>query len=147
MNNRERNAKEVQTMVNRFMLNETSYHGAGAIQEILTEVKARGFKKALIVTDKDLVKFQVVKKVTDLLDGAGYAYAIYDEVKANPSVEVVKKGVAAFKEAGADRGLGDETVKNFQRRFETGGLYERYPQLFPGADRPDQVRRGPVPSR
>ena len=80
MNNRERNAKEVQTMVNRFMLNETSYHGAGAIQEILTEVKARGFKKALIVTDKDLVKFQVVKKVTDLLDGAGYAYAIYDEM-------------------------------------------------------------------
>ena len=102
MNNRERNAKEVQTMVNRFMLNETSYHGAGAIQEILTEVKARGFKKALIVTDKDLVKFQVVKKVTDLLDGAGYAYAIYDEVKANPSVEVVKKGVEAFKKAGAD---------------------------------------------
>ena len=102
MNNRERNAKEVQTMVNRFMLNETSYHGAGAIQEILTEVKARGFKKALIVTDKDLVKFQVVKKVTDLLDGAGYAYAIYDEVKANPSVEVVKKGVEAFKMAGAD---------------------------------------------
>ena len=89
-------------MVNRFMLNETSYHGAGAIQEILTEVKARGFKKALIVTDKDLVKFQVVKKVTDLLDGAGYAYAIYDEVKANPSVEVVKKGVEAFKKAGAD---------------------------------------------
>ena len=89
-------------MVNRFMLNETSYHGAGEIQEILTEVKARGFKKALIVTDKDLVKFQVVKKVTDLLDGAGYAYAIYDEVKANPSVEVVKKGVEAFKKAGAD---------------------------------------------
>ena len=102
MNSRERNAKEVQTMVNRFMLNETSYHGAGAIQEILTEVKARGFKKALIVTDKDLVKFQVVKKVTDLLDGAGYEYAIYDEVKANPSVEVVKKGVEAFKKAGAD---------------------------------------------
>lgn len=89
-------------MANRFILNETSYHGAGAIKEIVTEVKARGFQKGLIVTDADLVKFNVVKKVTDLLDEANLPYAIYDKVKANPSVKVVKDGVEAFKEAGAD---------------------------------------------
>ncbi|WP_115716553.1 lactaldehyde reductase [Amedibacterium intestinale] len=89
-------------MANRFILNETSYHGAGAIKEIVTEVKARGFQKGLIVTDADLVKFNVVKKVTDLLDEANLPYAIYDKVKANPSVKVVKEGVEAFKEAGAD---------------------------------------------
>lgn len=86
----------------RFILNETSYHGPGAINEIVTEVKRRNFKKALIVTDADLVKFKVVKKVTDLLDGEKLPYAIYDRVKANPTVDVVKNGVAAFKEAGAD---------------------------------------------
>lgn len=89
-------------MANRFILNETSYHGAGAIKEIVTEVKARGFQKGMIVTDADLVKFNVVKKVTDLLDEANLPYAIYDKVKANPSVKVVKDGVEAFKEAGAD---------------------------------------------
>lgn len=89
-------------MANRFILNETSYHGAGAIKEIVTEVKGRGFKKGLIVTDEDLVRFQVVKKVTDLLEEAGLPYAIYDKVKANPSVAVVQGGVEAFKEAGAD---------------------------------------------
>ena len=86
----------------RFILNETSYHGQGAIEAIVPEVKNRGFSKALIVTDADLVKFNVVKKVTDLLDKAGMAYAIFDKVKANPSVEVVKAGVEAFKQAGAD---------------------------------------------
>lgn len=89
-------------MANRFMLNETSYHGYGAVKEIVNEVKSRGFQKALIVTDADLVRFQVVKKVTDLLDEAGLPYAIYDQVKANPTVDMVKEGVAAFKEAGAD---------------------------------------------
>ena len=89
-------------MANRFILNETSYHGSGAINEIVTEVKARGFKKALIVTDKDLVKFGVVKKVTDLLDAAELPYAIYDSVEANPTVQMVKDGVAMFKEVGAD---------------------------------------------
>ncbi len=89
-------------MSNRFILNETSYHGAGAIQEIVTEVKSRGLQKALIVTDADLVKFGVVKKVTDLLDAAGLPYEIFDHVKANPSVEVVKAGVDAFKAAGSD---------------------------------------------
>lgn len=86
----------------RFILNETSYHGAGAVQEVVTEVKNRGFQKALIVTDADLVKFGVVKKVTDLLDEAGLAYDVYDKVKANPSVAVVQNGVEAFKSAGAD---------------------------------------------
>ena len=89
-------------MANRFMLNETSYHGYGAVNEIVNEVKNRGFRKALIVTDADLVRFNVVKKVTDLLDAAGLPYAIYDKVKANPTVDMVKEGVAAFKEAGAD---------------------------------------------
>ena len=86
----------------RFILNETSYHGAGAVKEIIGEITSRGFKKALIVTDADLVKFGVVKRVTDLLDGTGMAYDIYDKVKANPSVDVVKMGVEAFKTAGAD---------------------------------------------
>ena len=89
-------------MANRFILNETSYHGAGAIKEVVTEVKARGLKKGLVVTDKDLIKFGVATKVTDLLDEAGLPYEIYDEVKANPTVEQVKNGVKAAKAAGAD---------------------------------------------
>lgn len=89
-------------MANRMILNETSYFGAGAISEIVTEATARGFKKALIVTDKDLVKFNVVKKVTDLLDKASLTYEIFDEVKANPTVDIVKSGVDTFKSAGAD---------------------------------------------
>ena len=89
-------------MANRFILNETSYHGAGAIKEVVTEIKARGLKKGLVVTDKDLIKFGVATKVTDLLDEAGLPYEIYDEVKANPTVEQVKNGVQAAKNAGAD---------------------------------------------
>ena len=89
-------------MANRMILNETSYHGAGAIQHIVDEVRSRSFKKALVVTDKDLIKFKVVEKVTALLDNAGLAYEIFDEVKANPSVDVIKKGVAKFKQSGAD---------------------------------------------
>lgn len=89
-------------MAKRFILNETSYHGHGAVNEIVPEVKSRGFKKALIVTDADLVKFQVVKKVTDILDTNKMVYEIFDKVKANPSVEVVQDGVEAFRKAGAD---------------------------------------------
>lgn len=89
-------------MSNRFILNETSYHGSGAIKEIVTEVERRQFKKALIVTDKDLIKFNVVKKVTDLLDEASLAYEIYDEVVANPTIEVIQNGVKKFKESDAD---------------------------------------------
>lgn len=89
-------------MANRMILNETSYHGAGAIQHIVDEVRSRSFKKALVVTDKDLIKFNVVEKVTALLDKAGLAYEIFDEVKANPSIDVIKKGVGKFKQSGAD---------------------------------------------
>lgn len=89
-------------MAYRFILNETSYHGHGAVNEIVAEVKSRGFKKALIVTDADLMKFGVVKKVTDILDRNDFAYEIFDKVKANPSVAVVQAGVDAFKKAGAD---------------------------------------------
>lgn len=86
----------------RFILNETSYHGSGAINSIVLEAKSRAFKKALIVTDKDLVKFKVVEKITTLLDNAKLKYAIFDDVKANPSVDVVKQGLKAFKKAKAD---------------------------------------------
>ena len=89
-------------MANRMILNETSYHGAGAIQHIVDEVKHRNFKKALVVTDKDLIKFKVAEKVTMLLDKSGLSYEIFDEVKANPSVEIIKKGVTKFKQSGAD---------------------------------------------
>lgn len=89
-------------MSKRFILNETSYHGSGAIKEIAAEVKARQFKKGLIVTDKDLIKFNVVKKVTDLLDEAGLEYDIFDGVAANPTVSMVKEGVIKFKQSGAD---------------------------------------------
>lgn len=89
-------------MANRMILNETSYFGAGSISEIVTEAKKRAFKKALVVTDPDLIKFNVAKNVTDLLDGAGLAYEIFSQVKANPTVNVVKAGIEAFKKAGAD---------------------------------------------
>lgn len=86
----------------KFMLNETSYHGAGAIKAVPEEIKARGFKKVFVASDPDLVKFGVTKKVTDLLDEAGIEYALYSNIKPNPTIENVQTGVAAFKEAGAD---------------------------------------------
>lgn len=89
-------------MANRFVLNETSYHGAGAITEIATEVIGRGFKKAFVCSDPDLIKFGVTKKVTDVLDNAGLAYEIYSNIKPNPTIENVQSGVAAFKTAEAD---------------------------------------------
>ncbi|MBP0956042.1 MAG: lactaldehyde reductase [Oscillospiraceae bacterium] len=89
-------------MANRFILNETSYHGSGAIAAIADEAKGRGFKKALVCSDPDLIKFGVTKKVTDVLDNAGLAYEIFSEIKPNPSIENVQSGVAAFKAAGAD---------------------------------------------
>jgi len=89
-------------MANRIMLNQTSYHGKGAINEIVTEAKANGFRKAFVCTDPDLVKFGVAAKVTDLLDQAGMAYAVYSDIKANPTIENVQNGVAAFKAAEAD---------------------------------------------
>ena len=89
-------------MVNRFVLNETSYHGAGAIKEIATEVKGRGFKKAFVCSDPDLIKFGVTKKVTDVLDNAEIDYDIYSEIKPNPTIKNVQTGVKAFKDSGAD---------------------------------------------
>ena len=89
-------------MANRIVLNETSYHGAGAINAIATEANARGFKKAFVCTDPDLLKFGVSKKVTDVLDGAGLAYDIYSNIKPNPTIENVQTGVEAFKKSGAD---------------------------------------------
>lgn len=89
-------------MANRFVLNETSYHGAGAIKEIATEVNGRGFKKAFVCSDPDLIKFGVTKKVTDVLDNADIDYEIYSEIKPNPTIENVQTGVAAFKASGAD---------------------------------------------
>ena len=89
-------------MVNRIILNETSYHGAGAIGAITSELSARGLKKPIVFTDPDLIKFGVSKKVTDLLDKAKVAYAVYSDIKANPTIENVKNGVKAFRSAKAD---------------------------------------------
>ncbi len=86
----------------KFVLNETSYHGTGSISAVPEEIKARGFKKVFTVTDPDLIKFGVSKKVTDLLDKENIAYDVYSDVKANPTIENVQAGVAAFKNAGAD---------------------------------------------
>ncbi|HIU24752.1 MAG TPA: lactaldehyde reductase [Candidatus Coprovicinus avistercoris] len=88
--------------VNRFVLNNISYHGAGAIKEIPGEITRRGYKKAFVCSDPDLVKFGVTSKVTDLLDEAGIAWSLYSEIKPNPTIQNVKDGVAAYKESGAD---------------------------------------------
>ena len=83
-------------MANRFVLNETSYHGKGAIVAIADEIKARGFKKAFVCSDPDLIKFGVTKKVTDILDNAEIAYEVYSNIKPNPTIENVQTGVEAF---------------------------------------------------
>lgn len=89
-------------MSQRFILNGTSYHGAGAIQEIATEVKSRGFKKAFVCSDPDLVKFGVTAKVLKVLEDNGFAYELYSNIKPNPTIENVQTGVDAFKNAGTD---------------------------------------------
>lgn len=86
----------------RIVLNETSYHGAGCIREIPGEVERRGFTKAFVCSDPDLVKFGVTKKVTDVLDEKSLKYELYSDIKANPTIENVQSGVAAFKKSGAD---------------------------------------------
>lgn len=86
----------------RIILNETSYHGYGAIKEIITEVKARGLKKALLCSDPDLVKFNVTKKISDILDEADLEYVLYTDIQPNPTIENVKHGVEAYKNAKAD---------------------------------------------
>ena len=102
-------------MANRMILNETSYFGAGSISEIVTEAKKRAFKKALVVTDPDLIKFNVAKNVTDLLEEAELAYDIFSQVKANPTVKVVKAGIEAFKAAGADYVGGMDLVEKITK--------------------------------
>lgn len=89
-------------MSNRFILNETSYHGAGAINDIPNEVQTRGLKKAFVCSDPSLLECGVTKNVTDVLDKAGYAYQMFSDIKPNPTIENVQSGVAAFKESGAD---------------------------------------------
>ena len=109
-------------MANRIMLNETSYHGSGAINEIANEIKARGFKKAFVCSDPDLIKFGVTKKVTDVLDGASIAYSVYSDIKANPTIENVQHGVKAFKEAGTDCivAIGGGENGRGEHPYETG---------------------------
>lgn len=89
-------------MANRFILNETSYHGAGAIENIALEAKGRGFSKAFVCSDPDLIQFGVTKKVLDVLDGAGLVYEVYSNIKQNPTIENVQSGVKAFQASGAD---------------------------------------------
>ena len=89
-------------MASRIVLNTISYHGHGAIENIVPELTARGYKKAFVCSDPDLIKFGVTKKVTDLLDAAGFAYSVYSEIKPNPTIQNVQDGVAAFKAAEAD---------------------------------------------
>ena len=88
--------------MNRFILNETSYHGKGAVAAVADEAKGRGFKKALVCSDPDLIKFGVTKKVTDVLDGAGLVYEMFSDIKPNPTIQNVQAGVEAFKKSGAD---------------------------------------------
>ena len=89
-------------MVNRFVLNETSYHGSGAINSIPEEIKARGFKKVFVASDPDLIKFGVSTRVTDILDKAGIEYTVFSQIQANPTIGNVKAGVEAFRAFGAD---------------------------------------------
>lgn len=89
-------------MANRIILNETSYHGAGAINHLVEEVKSRGFKKGFLCTDKDLIQFGIAAKVTKVLEEAGLAYEIFSDIKANPTIQNVQDGVNAYKDAKAD---------------------------------------------
>lgn len=89
-------------MANRINLNQTSYHGAGAISEIANEAKAHAFQKAFVCSDPDLIKFQVTAKVTDILEKNGLEYELYSDIKPNPTIENVQNGVQAFKNSGAD---------------------------------------------
>ena len=89
-------------MVSRIVLNTISYHGKGAIEKIPEELQARGYKKAFVCSDPDLLKFGVTQKVTDLLDKVGFPYSVYSEIKPNPTIENVQHGVEAFKVSGAD---------------------------------------------
>lgn len=90
-------------MANRFILNETSYHGAGAIRSIADEVRMRKLTKAFVCSDPDLLRFQVTQKVTAVLEEAGLAYEMYSDIKPNPTIENVQNGVKSL--PGFRRGL------------------------------------------
>lgn len=92
-------------MANRFILNETSYHGAGAIAAIADEANGRGFHKALVCSYPDLLRFGVAQKVLDVLTGAGLAYEVYSDIKPNPTIENVQHGVKALRESGGHHQL------------------------------------------
>ena len=110
-------------MADRIVLNTISYHGHGAIENIVPELTARGYKKAFVCSDPDLIKFGVTKKVTDLLDAANFAYSVYSEIKPNPTIANVQDGVAAFKAAEADCIVaigGDGTFRGAQELSKCG---------------------------
>jgi len=132
-------------MANRIILNEISYHGKGAILSVTEEAKLRGFKKAFVCSDPDLVKFNVTKKVTDLLDKEGLEYEIYSDIKANPTIENVQSGVEAFKKSGADYIIkvsgdsmqptfegGDKVYvkKTYELNYGDIGIFQRGNELF-----------------
>ena len=94
--------KETIIVANRIVLNTISYHGKGAVENILPELTARGYKKAFVCTDPDLIRFGVAERVTSLLDAASFPYEVYSDIKANPTIENVQHGVAAFQASGAD---------------------------------------------
>ena len=111
-------------MADRIVLNTISYHGHGAIENIAPELTARGYKKAFVCSDPDLIKFGVTKKVTDLLDAANFAYAVYSEIKPNPTIANVQDGVAAFKAAEADRSTSAVCTGSDQREHHRGAPCE-----------------------
>ena len=115
-------------MANRIVLNGVSYHGHGAINEIPGIVAQKGFKKVFVASDPDLVKFGVTAKVTDLLEEAGIAYAVYSSIKPNPTIENVQSGVKAFKACGADSiiaiggGSSMDTAKGHRHHHQQPGV-------------------------
>ena len=116
-------------MANRISLNPVSYHGAGAISEIVSEMNAHGFKKAFVASDPDLVKFGVTAKVTGLLDKAGIPFELYSNIKPNPTIENVQSGVAAFKKSGADCIVGFQpTPTTLVVSLSADELMPRYPR-------------------
>ena len=109
-------------MANRIVLNTISYHGKGAIAEIPGALQARGYRKAFVCTDPDLLRFGVSQKVTALLDAAGFAYEVYSDIKANPTIENVQHGVKAFQAAGADCIVAAGAVVTGKTRAPDGSM-------------------------
>ena len=108
-------------MANRFVLNETSYHGKGAIESIVSELKARGLNKPMVCSDPDLVKFKVTEKVTKLLDEAKIEYTLNSDIKPNPSIQNVQNGVKLYKERKFDSRLKEDILA---RRLKRNTLFE-----------------------